>query len=346
MTIKILADVSIPNAAEVFTAPFSLTYYHHEDEIADLLVDQAILLCRSTFKITRQLLKNAKLDFIATASSGTDHIDKDFLQQHRITLLNAKGANASAVSDYVLASLAYLDKYQLLNGRLVGIIGVGKVGSQVAQQLKAMNYEVICYDPFREKKDTDYQYQPLATLTACDVICVHANLHDTPPYPSKNLISADFLTQLKPKTILINAARGGIVNEVDLCALKHPLIYCTDVYENEPHIRPDVVDFATLCTPHIAGHTLEAKKNVIKMLHAQLCHHYHLPCTSFLLESAQKIAFPPIKTQVWSDYILSLFNPGEDTTVLKQAKNKTEAFLKQRAAHQRHDFCYYEQDKE
>lgn len=339
---NILADASLPNLFELFKAPFRITTYTSQEEAAQLLPGHEILLCRSTLKVTPQFLADNTLQCIATASSGVDHIDSDYLKNHGIHLFDAKGCNARAVADYVVATLAYLYNNHLVQGNKAGVIGIGEVGSQVVSRLQAAGFEIICYDPLREKLDTQYDYHPLADLLSCDLLCVHANLHQTWPYPSVNLLSTDFLSQLKPGTTIINAARGGIINEEALLAINVPITYCTDVYFDEPAINEKIIDFATLCTPHIAGHSIEAKSNAVYSISQKLHHHYGLPAPHLL--NCGTITSPNKAASLnWKDYMLSLYDPFIDTQLLKIAKDKTCAFLTQRQAHQnRHDFVAYE----
>ncbi|STX43135.1 erythronate-4-phosphate dehydrogenase [Legionella donaldsonii] len=339
---KILADATIPGLVQAFPQPFELTVYKEGENIAELLSGQDILLCRATLKVNEQLLKGHSLRYVATASSGTDHIDSAYLKMHAITLLDAKGSNAVAVADYVIATLAYLQRDHSFQGTKAGLIGVGEVGSKVKERLAAANMEVLCYDPPKSKRDTNFYSITLTELADCDLICVHASLHEEPPYPSRNLINAALLKRLKPGCVIINASRGGIIDEKAL--LQTPsVIYCTDVYNNEPFINPEIVNFSRLCTPHIAGHSIEAKYAAVFILSQKLHTCYDLsPPTmgSFLATTAN---LPPLpETQSWQDCVLSLFNPVVETNLLKNSSNLAATFTELRKAHKnRHDFCVY-----
>ena len=338
---KILADATLPNLTTLFKEPFVLTLYNRQDEIAALLPTHDILLCRSTLNVTAELLANSPIQCIATASSGIDHIDSNYLQQHHIALFDAKGCNAQAVADYVTSTLAFLYCKSKIPGYKAGIIGIGEVGSRVANRLVAAGFDVICYDPFKAKTNTLLTYRDLDELTKCDVICIHANLHDRSPYPSANLIGSDFLNQLKPKTIIINAARGGILNEKSLLNLTIPITYCTDVYNKEPAINAEIVKFATLCTPHIAGHTIEAKKAAVIRLSQQIHDYYGQTMPTSVEPKLEKDVILQA-TKPWQQCVLSLYNPLGDTQKLKAARDKKKSFLDLRQAHCRHDFAVYD----
>ncbi len=337
---KILADATLPNLATLFGEPFALTLYNTQDDLPDLLPMHDILLCRSTLKVTAGLLRNSPIQCVATASSGLDHIDLNYLKQNNIALFDAKGCNASAVADYVVSTLASLHCKSKIIGHKAGVIGVGEVGTRVVARLMAAGYDVICFDPFKANLNDHYPYCSLAELIKCDVLCVHANLHQSYPHPSFHLLGADFLARLKPGTIIINAARGGIVDEEALLRLSNPITYCTDVYNGEPKIRTEIIEFSTLCTPHIAGHSIEAKQAAIISVCQQLYQHYGATLKTQVtrLKNAPILPF----TQDWQKCVLYLYNPETDTDLLKAASNKANAFLTQRSTHHRHNFAIYD----
>ncbi|WP_419420397.1 4-phosphoerythronate dehydrogenase [Legionella sp. D16C41] len=339
---NILADSALPGLKEAFPSPFKLTLYHNQEEVGKLLAKQDILLCRSTLKVTKELLANSSLRYVATASSGTDHIDEIYLREKKIALLDAKGSNASAVADYVLATIAYLQKHTHFNGQKAGIIGLGAVGNLVAKRLQALNFTIIPYDPLKACIDKHFKSASLQELLQCDLLCIHANLHTNPPYPSLNLFSDAILSQLTPNTAIINASRGGIVDEAALLEQASSFFYCTDVFLGEPNINPDIVKLAYLCTPHIAGHSIEAKYKAVTLVSQKLHKVLNLKQPNYAI-SLPIPSFNFKQAENWQDYILSLYNPMHETKLLKAAINKKDCFLNLRKAHQkRHDFSVYE----
>ena len=338
---RILADASLPGLETAFPSPFILSRYSNASELSSLIDNQDILLCRATLNVNSNLLKNHKLQYVATASSGTDHLDHDFLTSRNIQIIDAKGANASAVADYVLSCLAYLDQQHLISGKKAGIIGLGKVGEKVSKRLKAADFQIITYDPLKAQNESSFQSCVLESLFEMDLLCIHAELHDQSPYPSVNLLDAAFLDALKPGCVILNAARGGIVNEEALLNAKYPLIYCTDVYLNEPAIDKRIVDRATISTPHIAGHSIEAKLAAVTMVSEKLHRIFGLPTPKFTpTENIQDLSCTEDRS--WQEVVLSLYNPAEETASLKQAQDKKAAFLDLRKNHRnRHDFSVY-----
>lgn len=330
---KLLADASLPDLHKAFPAPFCLTLYKDLSEVSSLLADQDILLCRSTLKVNRQLLQGHNLEIIATASSGCDHIDAALLKEKGITLLDAKGSNAAAVADYVLSVTAWLQKEASFCGTTAGVIGAGAVGTQVMQRLQATGCAVIYHDPFIAADS-----RTLQEIQQCHLICVHANLHDNQHWPSRNLLNKEFFSQLRPNTAIINAARGGLVNQQELLACTTPLLYCTDVYANEPEIDNRIVDFATLCTPHIAGHSLQAKYRAVYDLSEKLHKMLQLQAPNLSIPAFTQPK--PLAAMSWQDYVLSLYNPLTESQSLKKMPDKRQTFINLRKTHMRHEFDY------
>lgn len=323
--IKILADASLPDLRACYQFPFEINTYQNKQALIDLISIHDVLLCRSTLQVNESILRNTSIRVVATASSGTDHIDNDYLKQHEITLLDAKGSNADAVADYVITTIETLTKLNIPFNKKASVIGVGEVGFRVVKRLEAQNWQVLCYDPIKAQINNDFHSCTLEAITDCDVICLHPNLHTIQPFPSQQLINAAFLEKLKPGVVIINAARGGIVDEKALLKAPYPIVYCTDVYCNEPSIDPNIIDFATIATPHIAGHTVEAKFAAVEQLREKLHVHYGLP-----FQTTNSIECPLLCTS------LSTYNPLVDTQLLKAAKDKQSTFLTQRTIHHRH----------
>lgn len=338
---KLLADASLPGLDSAFPKPFILTRYHNHEELLRFIPDQDILLCRSTLQVDASLLENARLHSVATASSGSDHLDHAYLKQRGIQVIDAKGSNASAVADYMMACIAWLEQTKHLKGKRAGVIGMGKVGYKVHKRLQALGFQLRAFDPPKALDDNQFTSDSLASLYDCDLLCIHAELHQNPPYPSINLINKAFLDQLKPGCVLINAARGGIIDEEALITHTTPLIYCTDVYLNEPAINSRLIQMATLCTPHIAGHSLEAKYAAVALISEQLHQQAGIPIPTFAHPPFSHS--PPLNEQeAWQDLVLSIYNPENETVLLKHAHDKQSAFLSLRKKHNtRHDFSLY-----
>lgn len=216
------------------------------------------------------------------------------------------------------------------------------MGTKVAARLQAADFEIVTYDPLKATREpAAFQSCSLEELYQVDLLCIHAELHSNPPYPTTNLINQNVLDRLKPGCIIINAARGGIVNEVELLYSSKSLIYCTDVYLDEPDINARVIDKSTICTPHIAGHSLEAKYAAVAVVSSALHQIARLAPPQFAAPLVpQFLSYENDK--LWYETILKIYNPLEETLLLKQATDKKAAFLSLRKNHQtRHDFSQY-----
>ena len=319
---RILADASLPGLKSHFPAPFILSTYANLDELEFLIKDQDILFCRSTLKVNAALLKDTHLKYVATASSGTDHLDHNFLNSHNIISVDAKGSNATAVADYVVSCLAWLEMKKLIKGQKAAVIGMGEVGLRVSQRLEAADYEVAHYDPPKALINPNFKSCDISKLYEADILCIHAELHNTPPYPSLNFINEQFLAQLKPDCVLINASRGGVVHEEALLKCTNKISYCTDVYLKE--------------------HSIEAKLAAVSMVSDKLHRllNLTLPITVFNPNCPQ-LKYTS-QSDSWQDNVLSWYNPADETHNLQHAPDKQSAFLELRKNHnKRHDFSLY-----
>lgn len=323
--LKIIADHRLPEL-EIFRTHFDVSTYHDETSLRENLHTHDILICRSTLTVNDELLRNTKIQMVATASSGMDHLHP---LKHAIPYLNAPGCNANAVTDYVTSTLAWLiDNQQCPIPKVIGIIGMGPVGQSVYHRLLSLGFKCVFYDPWQ----FDPLQHPLHNIQQADVICLHANLHDRMPYPTRHMINSSFLSQLKPGTVIINAARGELVDTAALYQ-KHDLIYSTDVYAHEPYLEPEILQYATLCTPHIAGHSIEAKKNAVHILAEKIHAYAKKPYVPY--------RYPPHliqPTSHWIDTFLNYYNPIDETRSLQQSTHIETTFLTLRSLHHgRHD---------
>jgi erythronate-4-phosphate dehydrogenase len=337
---NILADASLPGLIKAFPAPFSLTLYKNNDEVPNLLKNQDILLCRATLRVDHRLLNTNSLRYVATASSGSDNLDQEFLKTKNIISIDAKGCNAISVADYVMSCLGYLDTKYYLQNKKIGVIGLGHVGAIVNKRLKLAGFELRTFDPIKALTEHEFKSCRKEELFECEVLCIHAELHNRAIHPSLNLIDKHFLSQLKSGCIIINAARGGIVNEDALLNEFPRLLYCTDVFFNEPHINPEIIDKSILCTPHIAGHSIEAKYAAVRIV-SQKIH----ALLGLALPSYASPILPNDNIEnydSWQKASLALYNPIYETSLLKQSLEIESTFLTLRKKHiHRHNFNAY-----
>lgn len=247
----------------------------------------SVLLIRSATTVTSAIKETfPSLRHIIRIGVGVDNIDMGFCNREGIAVYNAPGANADAVSDYVVGMMFHaLRKLHLLTqqdvaawnrfkftgrsmaGRTIGIIGFGNIGRQLFRKLQGFNCKAFfVYDPFVKKEDmpegATYAASVEEVLRSSDIVTLHV-----PLIPStKHLINKDNLALLPEEAILINASRGGIVSEADVTEYmqEHSLIYIADTVEGEPEVSKALLNTTNvIVTPHIASLTKEADDNVV-----------------------------------------------------------------------------------
>ncbi len=260
-----------------------------EDELCAIIGDYDCLIIRSGTKVTPKVIDAGKnLRVIGRAGVGVDNVDVPYATDKGILVMNTPSANILSAAEHSCAMLLALarnipfahesmhkgewkrSKYTgvELNGKILGIIGVGRVGGEVAKRMKAFNMTLIGYDPFLPKEVADSLGVRLTTLeeviTTADFMTIH-----TPLLPeTRNMISMEQFKMMKPNARIANVARGGIVNEDDLyTALKEKVIAgaAFDVWCNEP-LSDDEKKLMELdnlvTTPHLGASTVEAQERV------------------------------------------------------------------------------------
>ena len=258
---KVVVDKDIKNFIDLANELDGLqdirfTYVTSKEIDNDLLIDADVLFIRSTTKIDKKLLENSSVKLIGSATAGIDHIDIDYLESSQIRWFYSPGCNSSSVVHYVLSSIGYLNKINVINeDSILGIIGCGNVGAKLRLILNKLKIKNMICDPY---KDFDY-LSSMEEVSQCEVISLHTPLTFSDKYATHNMIDKYFLATSKVETI-INTSRGSIVNEKDLVEANH-INYISDVWQNEPCPDTDIIKKAILATPHIAGHSYEGKIN-------------------------------------------------------------------------------------
>lgn len=238
------------------------------------VVDAEALLVRSVTKVNAALIDKTALKFVGSATIGTDHLDIPALETQGIAWSNAAGCNAQAVAEYVITALLHLEPTLLdANQKFtLGIVGLGNVGSRLATMAKLLGWNVIGYDPFVQR-DHVQQVELEELLSQADAISTHVPLTKTGVHPTYHLINSEAFAAMKPSAILINSARGPVVEEAALIAdiQSTGRKVVLDVFEHEPEISETLLNLITLVTPHIAGYSLEGKARGTQMIYEAFC---------------------------------------------------------------------------
>ena len=227
----------------------------------EAVADAEALFVRTRTRVDGALLQGTRVRFVATATIGTDHLDIPYLEQAGVAWASAPGCNAQAVCDYVEECLRLNDRLATerplrcptaaLSDRLtLGLVGCGHVGSKVKAMAERRGMRVLVSDP---PKGLHFPLEQLAA--EADVITFHTPLTRTGAFPTYHLCDAAFLSHCRPRTLIINAARGGVVDEEAL--LQSGLPCAIDTWVGEPDLNRDLLRDAWLASYHIVGYSLE-----------------------------------------------------------------------------------------
>ncbi len=266
-----------------------------EDRLMSLIGDYTVLIVRSRTRVTERLLEKAtSLQIIGRAGSGLDNIDLNAAIRHGVLVVYAPRGNAIAVSEHTIALLLALvrhlpaaaslmkagrwDKNHLLGvelaGKLLGIIGLGRIGTEVARRAQAFSMRVIASDPFVSSQQAQQIGVRLQSkeevLQHADFVTLHAAITENKDDHPK-LLGARELALLKPGAYLVNCARGNLIDEQALlCALTEGRLagVALDVFSQEPigsdHaiLKHILLHERVLATPHLGASTMEAQVRV------------------------------------------------------------------------------------
>ncbi|RLI27489.1 MAG: 3-phosphoglycerate dehydrogenase [Candidatus Hecatellales archaeon] len=256
------------------------------DQLREAVKDYDVLLVRGRTKVTREVLEASdKLKLVVRAGIGLDNIDLEAARQRGVRVENTPEAVSSAVAELTIALMLAVarrlpeadrtvkgggwskEKFLglELRGKTLGIIGLGRIGCEVAKICRAMEMRVIFYDVVdRDEWAEKYGCEPVASLekllAEADIVSIHVPLTSS----TYHMIGRRELSLMKPGAILINTSRGAIVDEQALLeALKEGRLggVGLDVYEEEPPKSRELLSLPNVvCTPHIGAQTKEAQK--------------------------------------------------------------------------------------
>ena len=285
----VVAEKISSSAVELLREPrwTVVTAEQLDGKLAEHLATADALIVRSAVQVDAALLEHArKLRVIGRAGVGVDNIDLDDATRKGIAVMNTPGANAVAVAEHTLGMmlamarhisradvLMHAGKWEKktlqgteLRGKTLGVVGLGRIGMEVARRARAFGMEIIAHDPFVSgtvAKEQGIRMTKLEELyAAADYLTLHVGL--TPQTTS--MINAVSIKKMKRGVRLVNCARGELVDERALAqALKQGLVAAAalDVFTNEPpHNSPLLAIENVILTPHIAGSTHEAQEAV------------------------------------------------------------------------------------
>ena len=291
----VVADRDIPFLESVLEPWFEVRYLPGRVIGPSDVRDAAALLIRTRTRCDAALLDGSAVRFIATATIGTDHIDLKYCESHGITVASAPGCNAAAVAQYVRVAMHALSLDR--PGATLGVIGVGHVGSLVAEAGRRAGMRVLLSDPPREAAEGSVGFTPLPELLASsDVVTLHI-----PLWPeNRDFADAAFFATMRPGASFINASRGEVVDEDALLDARSRLDRVVlDVWKNEPNISLDLLAAADIATPHIAGYSLQGKINGTQMIVRALAEAFDIDALRQFTVSG--ITLPQEPYDIWRD---------------------------------------------
>ncbi len=280
---KIVADRNIPEVAAAFADLGEVRLLPGREIAPEHLRDCRCLVVRSVTRIDAALLAGSAVEFVATATIGTDHVDLEYLAGAGIGFANAAGCNAEAASEYVIAGLFALSAMRGFDpfARRAGIVGCGNVGSRVIAKLDALGIGVLCCDlPLAAGGDRRREYVDLDTLLRdCDLLSLHVPLTRGGANPTHQLLDAPRIDALRAGCVLINAARGEVVDNAALLETlcrRDDLAVFLDTWEGVAAISRELLARVALATPHIAGYSVEGRLRGTQMALDAACAHFGL----------------------------------------------------------------------
>ncbi|BBE30749.1 hydroxypyruvate reductase [Tepiditoga spiralis] len=268
-----------------------ITVEHYEPEVLkEKATEMDVLVVRSATKVTKDIIEAApKLKIIGRAGMGLDNIDLETAKSKNIQVINTPGANSLSVAELVVGMILSLYRYtprgtqgikegkwekkQLkgleLTGKTLGIVGFGNIGKLLSKLVSGFGVKVLVFDVFDIPEEVlkEYNVEKVSLeeiYKNADIISLHVPKNDK----TYHMISSKQFEAMKDGVVIINAARGGIVDEEALLKyLENGKVFGAglDVYENEPpkgFLYEKLMNFNVVATPHIGATTKEAQWRV------------------------------------------------------------------------------------
>lgn len=282
MAMKIVADKNIPFLKGVAEKYGEVVYLAGADFSKAAIVDADALIVRTVTHFDESILNGSSVKLICSATIGYDHIDTDYCDRNNIIWKNAPGCNSSSVQQYVASALIMMSRLKGfdLSTKTIGIVGVGNVGKKVAAICEILGMRVLLNDPPRADIEGAEDFVPLEEIIKeSDIITFHTPLTKEGEYKTYHLADTDFFQSLDKKPIIINSARGSIIDTQAIKeAIKKGLISgaVIDCWENEPDIDLEYLSMVDIATPHIAGYSADGKANATRMSLTSLANFFGL----------------------------------------------------------------------
>ncbi|MCS7081832.1 MAG: 4-phosphoerythronate dehydrogenase [Bacteroidetes bacterium] len=323
---RIVADENLPGVLEAFAHLGQVCTYPGRAIGPDEVREAQVLLVRSITRVDRRLLQGSRVRFVGSATVGTDHVDLAYLRRAGIAFAHAPGSSTQAVAEYVLAAVLKLARLsgQWPQGWTAAVIGCGRIGERVARWFEQLGLSVLRCDPPR-KEAGEQGFVPLREALGAQLVTFHVPLYRARRHATWHLLNERRLRWLRPDVWLLNTSRGAVFDGRALCRWLrgHPEAHVVlDVWEGEPCVDPDLLRRVRLGTPHIAGHSLEARLRAVEALYRAACAHFgyeptwspeaHLPEAGQISLSSGRPLWEAL-----ADLVHAVYDPGPDDQALR-----------------------------
>lgn len=331
---RIIIDNYIPYIKGVLEKVADVTYLPYKQMTAETVKNADALIVRTRTHCNRELLAGSAVKFIASATIGYDHIDGKYCDQSGIKWTNAPGCNSLSVAQYMatLFCLLQQEKKIKLAEQTIGIVGVGSVGTQVEKLARCFGMKVLINDPPRAQREGNIHFSTLKKVAEqADIITFHTWLSHTGKHPTYHLADTRFFNSLKKKPIIINAARGEIIDSIALKkAIQQGKIgeVILDCWENEPHIDLELLHQCFIATPHIAGYSADGKANAAMQSVRSVSRFFNLGLDNWMPETLPKGLDVDFSEQSQYDFFTKTYDIVADS---ERLKHSPETFEKQRS---------------
>ena len=274
---KVIIDSAIPFIHGVLEPWAEVVYCSGAAINREVVRDANALIVRTRTRCNHELLDGSNVRFIATATIGRDHIDENYCREAGIEVASAAGCNARGVLQWVATALKHIvsNDGKQPEDYTLGVVGVGNVGSLVVEYARHWGFKVLMCDPPRLEREGG-NFRPIEDIVRnADIITLHTPLDAS----THHLINERTIAMMRPNATIINASRGGVVDNLAVANSSHR--YAFDVWEDEPSLNASVLGGAMLATPHIAGYSEQGKANATAMSVNALSRFFNLPLTDW-----------------------------------------------------------------
>lgn len=321
--IRLIIERNIPYVQGLLDPYATVRYLAPEEITPKAMRETDGVVIRTRTRCDEALLAKSECKIIATATIGTDHIDKDYCAKRTITVVNAPGCNAPAVAQYVFATLFNVIN-RPLRSHTIGIVGLGHVGSIVARWARAFEMRVLECDPPRQRAEEGDHWTDLDTIAReADIITFHTPLTKEGDDATYHMADDAFFAKLRRAPIIINSARGSVIDTAALVRAKKaglvgPLVI--DCWENEPDIDRELLALASVATPHIAGYSQEGKVRASQVVMDAMTTFFMMPRVTI------DMPLPPAPARAVNvQGLLASYDPMPESLALKKDPASFEA---------------------